>query len=86
MKLYIINVLFQYMIIVVECGELNHIMYVISYRIGLSGVTLVHRYASKVVLNGDTGWISNIVRRKLDSASLNMENRWVWLVVCLCVS
>ena len=26
----------------------------------------VHRYASKVVLNGDTGWISDIVRRKLE--------------------
>ena len=26
----------------------------------------VHRYASKVVLNGDTGWIPDIVRRKLE--------------------
>ena len=27
---------------------------------------VVHRYASKVVLSGDTGWISDIVRRKLE--------------------
>ena len=26
----------------------------------------VHRYASKVVLNGDTGWIPDIVRMKLE--------------------
>ena len=26
----------------------------------------VHRYASKVVLNGDTGWIPDVVRRKLE--------------------
>ena len=65
MKLYILNVLFQYLIIVVECGVLNHIMYARSYIIGLSVISSylgVHRYASKV----DTGWIPDIVKRKLE--------------------